>query len=33
MKIYVASSWRNSIQPEVVKALRVAGHERIDPCT
>lgn len=30
MKIYVASSWRNSIQPEVVKALRVAGHEVYD---
>jgi hypothetical protein len=25
-KIYVASSWRNDIQPEIVKALREAGH-------
>lgn len=30
MKIYVASSWRNERQPEVVKALRDAGHEVYD---
>ncbi|MGI6254226.1 MAG: hypothetical protein ACOYJZ_01205 [Acutalibacter sp.] len=30
MKIYVASSWRNDIQPHVVKALRDAGHEVYD---
>jgi len=30
MKIYVASSWRNARQPEVVKALREAGHEVYD---
>jgi len=30
MKIYVASSWRNDYQPEVVKALRDAGHEVYD---
>lgn len=30
MKIYVASSWRNNIQPRVVKALRDAGHEVYD---
>jgi len=29
-KIYVASSWRNEIQPEVVQALRNAGHEVYD---
>ena len=29
-KIYVASSWRNSIQPKVVKALRAEGHEVYD---
>lgn len=28
--VYVASSWRNDIQPEVVKALRSAGHEVYD---
>jgi nucleoside 2-deoxyribosyltransferase len=27
MKIYVASSWRNNVQPEVVEALRKEGHE------
>ncbi|OGV45171.1 MAG: hypothetical protein A2017_06425 [Lentisphaerae bacterium GWF2_44_16] len=27
MKIYVASSWRNTLQLEVVQALREAGHE------
>ena len=30
MKIYVASSWRNNYQPEVVAALREAGHEVYD---
>lgn len=25
-KIYVASSWRNTTQPEVVKALQLDGH-------
>lgn len=29
-KIYVASSWRNTWQPEVVAALRNAGHEVYD---
>lgn len=30
MKIYVASSWRNNIQPQVVEALRKEGHEVYD---
>jgi len=30
MKIYLASSWRNARQPEVLKALRDAGHEVYD---
>lgn len=30
MKIYVASSWRNPLQPSVVEALRAAGHEVYD---
>lgn len=30
MKIYVASSWRNTYQPKVVEALRLAGHEVYD---
>jgi hypothetical protein len=30
MKIYVASSWRNTIQPHVVHALRNFGHEVYD---
>lgn len=30
MKIYVASSWRNVYQPDVVAALREAGHEVYD---
>lgn len=30
MKIYVASSWRNSVQPEVVRALRSDGHDVYD---
>jgi len=29
-RIYVASSWRNTIQPEVVSRLREAGHEVYD---
>ena len=29
-KIYVASSWRNKYFPEVVAALRAAGHEVYD---
>lgn len=30
MRIYVASSWRNDYQPDVVRALREAGHEVYD---
>lgn len=30
MRIYVASSWRNSYQPLVVAALREQGHEVYD---
>jgi hypothetical protein len=30
MKIYVASSWRNFYQPEVVNILRQEGHEVYD---
>ena len=30
MKIYVASSWRNTFQPGVVEALRADGHEVYD---
>jgi hypothetical protein len=30
MKIYVASSWRNGFQPEIVKILRKNGHEVYD---
>jgi hypothetical protein len=30
MRIYVASSWRTDIQPEVVKALREEGHDVYD---
>ncbi len=30
MKIYVASSWRNAKQPEVVQALVDAGHDVYD---
>ena len=30
MKLYVASSWRNSDQPDVVRLLRGAGHEVYD---
>lgn len=29
-RIYVASSWRNSIQPEIVRALRHDGHDVYD---
>ncbi len=30
MHLYVASSWRNTYYPEVVAALREAGHEVYD---
>ena len=30
MKLYVASSWRNSYYPKVVQALRDSGHEVYD---
>ena len=30
MKIYVASSWRNEVQPSVVQSLRDADHEVYD---
>lgn len=30
MKLYVASSWRNALQPPVVEALRLDGHEVYD---
>jgi hypothetical protein len=30
MRIYVASSWRNPYQPDVVRGLREAGHEVYD---
>ena len=30
MKIYVASSWRNDIQPIIVQMLRAEGHEVYD---
>jgi hypothetical protein len=30
VRIYVASSWRNAMQPVVVKALRTVGHEVYD---
>lgn len=30
MKVYVASSWRTPSHPEVVAALRAAGHEVYD---
>lgn len=29
-RIYVASSWRNELQPTIVRALRSAGHEVYD---
>lgn len=30
MNVYVASSWRNTLQPRVVTKLREAGHEVYD---
>jgi len=30
MNIYVASSWRNLLQPGIVEALRLCGHEVYD---
>jgi hypothetical protein len=30
MKIYVASSWRNQLQPAIVAIIRQAGHEVYD---
>jgi hypothetical protein len=30
VRIYVASSWRNHFQPDVVKALRADGHDVYD---
>ena len=30
MRIYVASSWRNQLQPDVVRALLQEGHEVYD---
>jgi hypothetical protein len=30
VKVYVASSWRNDRQPEIVQLLRFAGHEVYD---
>ena len=30
MYLYIASSWRNTYYPEVVTALRKAGHEVYD---
>jgi nucleoside 2-deoxyribosyltransferase len=30
MKVYVASSWNNEVYPEVVEALRQAGHDVYD---
>ncbi len=30
MYVYVASSWRNQKQPEVVQAIRAAGHQVYD---
>ena len=30
MKVYVASSWRNELQPKVVRRLLDAGHEVYD---
>lgn len=29
-RIYVASSWRNALQPAIVESLRAAGHEVYD---
>lgn len=30
MRVYVASSWRNALQPSVVERLRAEGHEVYD---
>ncbi|MGA2475551.1 MAG: hypothetical protein ABSF73_02915 [Terriglobia bacterium] len=30
MRVYVASSWRNTFQPSVIKALREDGHQVYD---
>lgn len=30
MKFYIASSWRNPLQPEIVKMVRAMGHEVYD---
>lgn len=30
MKIYVASSWRNALQPSIVNVLRRSGHDVYD---
>jgi hypothetical protein len=30
MRVYVASSWRNATQPDVVRAIRAAGHKVYD---
>ena len=30
MKVYVASSWRNDIYPQVLEVLRQAGHDVYD---
>lgn len=30
MRIYVASSWKNPLQPEIVKTLRKVGHDVYD---
>ena len=30
MKIYLASSWKNTDQPDLVEALRNAGHDVYD---
>ena len=30
MRVYVASSWRNDVYPEVLEVLRQAGHEVYD---
>lgn len=30
MKVYVASSWRNDYQPDVIRGLRDLGHEVYD---
>lgn len=30
MRVYVASSWRNTLQPSVVHSLRLAGHDVYD---